>query len=46
MPNAVPGGAGQRPHATAAVAAGVATLAAAATLPGAIDLPLWQYEVA
>jgi mannosyltransferase len=46
MPNAVPGGAGERPHATAAVAAGVAALAAAATLPGAIDLPLWQDEVA
>ncbi len=46
MPNAVPGGAGERPHATAVVAAGVAALAAAATLPGAIDLPLWQDEVA
>jgi Dolichyl-phosphate-mannose-protein mannosyltransferase len=46
MPNAVPGGAGERPRATAAVAAGVAALAAAATLPGAIDLPFWQDEVA
>jgi hypothetical protein len=46
MPNAVPGGAGERPRATVAVAAGVAALAAAATLPGAIDQPLWQDEVA
>jgi hypothetical protein len=46
MPNAVPDGAGERPHATVAVAAGVAVVAAAATLPGAIDLPLWQDEVA
>jgi mannosyltransferase len=46
MPNAVPGGAGRTRRATAAVAGGVAALAAAATLPGAIDLPLWQDEVA
>ena len=36
----------RRRRATIAVAAGVAALAAAATLPGAIDLPLWQDEVA
>ncbi|MGH3010522.1 MAG: hypothetical protein ACRDMY_01560 [Gaiellaceae bacterium] len=46
MPNGVAGGAGERPRATVAVAIGVAALAAAATLPGAIDLPLWQDEVA
>ena len=46
MPNAVPGRAGKTRRATAAVAGGVAALAAAATLPGAIDLPLWQDEVA
>jgi hypothetical protein len=46
MPNAVPGGAGETRRAAAAVAAGVAVLAAAAVLPGAIDLPLWQDEVA
>ena len=46
MPNAGAGGAGERRRATIAVAAGVAALAAAATLPGAIDLPLWQDEVA
>lgn len=46
MPNAVPGGAVEPRRATTAVAAGVATLAAAAALPGALDLPLWQDEVA
>ena len=45
MPNAGAAGAGAR-RATIGVAAGVAALAAAATLPGAIDLPLWQDEVA
>ena len=45
MPNAGAAGAGAR-RATIAVAAGVSALAAAATLPGAIDLPLWQDEVA
>jgi hypothetical protein len=46
MPNAGTGGAGETRRATVAVAAGVAALAAAAALPGAIDLPLWQDEVA
>jgi hypothetical protein len=46
MPNAVPGGAGETRRATAVVALGVALLAAAATLPGAIHLSLWQDEVA
>lgn len=45
MPNAGAGGAGAR-RATIGVAAGAAVLAAAAALPGAIDLPLWQDEVA
>jgi hypothetical protein len=45
MPNAVAGRSGTR-RATVGIAAGVAALAAAATLPGAIDLPLWQDEVA
>jgi hypothetical protein len=45
MPNAGAAGAGAR-RATIGVAAAVAALAAAATLPGAIDLPLWQDEVA
>jgi mannosyltransferase len=45
MPNAVAGGSGAR-RATFGVAAGAAAVAAAATLPGAIDLPLWQDEVA
>ena len=45
MPNAVAGRSDAR-RATVGVAAGVAVLAAAATLPGAIDLPLWQDEVA
>lgn len=45
MPNAGAGGAGAR-RATIGVAAGAAALAAAAALPGAIDLPLWQDEVA
>jgi hypothetical protein len=46
MPNAVPGGAVKTRRATAAVAGAAAALAAAATLPGAVDLPLWQDEVA
>ena len=46
MPNAGEGAAGEGRRATVAVAAGAAALAAAAALPGAIDLPLWQDEVA
>ncbi len=46
MPNAGEGAAGEGGRATIAVAAGAAALAAAAALPGAIDLPLWQDEVA
>ena len=46
MPNAGEGAAGDGRRATFAVAAGAAALAAAAALPGAIDLPLWQDEVA
>lgn len=46
MPNAVPGGAGETRRATVAVALAVAVVAAAAALPGALDLPLWQDEVA
>jgi mannosyltransferase len=46
MPNAVPGGAGEKRRATILAAVGVAAVAAAAILPGAIDLPLWQDEVA
>jgi hypothetical protein len=46
MPNAVLGGAGETRRATTAVAIGAAVLAAAAALPGAIDLSLWQDEVA
>ena len=46
MPNAVPAGAGGGRRATLAVAAGVAAVAVVATLPPAIDLPLWQDEVA
>ena len=45
MPNVGAAGAGGR-RATIGVAAGVAALAVATTLPGAIDLPLWQDEVA
>ncbi len=45
MPNAVAGRSGTR-RATVGIAVGVAALAAASTLPGAIDLPLWQDEVA
>src|SRR4029450_1458978 len=46
MPNAVLGGAGETRRATTAVAIGAAVLAAAAALPGAVDLSLWQDEVA
>jgi hypothetical protein len=46
MPNAGEADPGDERRATAAVAAGAAALAAAAALPGAIDLPLWQDEVA
>ena len=46
MPKAGEGAAGEGQRATIAVAAGAAALAAAAALPGAIDLPLWQDEVA
>ena len=46
MPKAGEGAAGEGRRATIAVAAGAAALAAAAALPGAIDLPLWQDEVA
>lgn len=46
MPNAGEGAAGEGRRATIAVAAGAAALAAAASLPGAIDLPFWQDEVA
>src|SRR5512134_3038393 len=45
MPNAGEGAGGEG-RATVAVAAVAAALAAAAALPGAIDLPLWQDEVA
>jgi mannosyltransferase len=45
MPNGEAAGAGGR-RATIGVALAVALLAAAATLPGALDLPLWQDEVA
>src|SRR5262245_49953039 len=45
MPNAGAAGAGAR-RATIGVAAAVAAPAAPATLPGAIDRPLWQDEVA
>ena len=46
MPNGAHGGAVETRRAAAAVALGSAALAAAAALPGAIDLPLWQDEVA
>ena len=46
MPKAGEGAAGEGRRATIAVAAGAAALAAAAALPGAIDLALWQDEVA
>ncbi|HXV33868.1 MAG TPA: hypothetical protein VD769_07645 [Gaiellaceae bacterium] len=46
MPNAGEGEPGEGRRATVLVAAGAAALAAAAALPGAIDLPLWQDEVA
>jgi hypothetical protein len=46
MPNAGEGDPGEGRRATLLVAAGAAALAAAATLPGAIDLPFWQDEVA
>lgn len=53
MPKAVPAGASEAgtsvrdwPRAAFAVAAGCAVLAAAATIPPALELPLWQDEVA
>jgi hypothetical protein len=45
MPNGEAAGAGGR-RATAGVALAAALVGAAAALPGAIDLPLWQDEVA
>lgn len=53
MPKAVPAGAsevrtdaGEQPWTVLAVAVGCAAVAVAATLPPALDLPLWQDEVA